>query len=160
MSQQDDVFGFPTVKSSGGIEIEPGRYLVKLLRYERVDDGQFGPRRKWIFAIATADTQQPLYDAEGNLVEFAEWTSLKLGQKARARMLFEGLLGRELEDGEDGRAIAKECIGRKGLALIGPNENQWTCVLSLQPYTNGDGKAKQSAAAGAAPKNALDPFAE
>jgi len=158
MNPQDDPLGFPTVKASGGIDIEPGRYVVKLLRFERMEPGQFGERRKWLFAIADAATQSPMYDTDGNLVEFAEFTSLKLGQKARARMLFEGLLGRELTDGEDGRAIAQEAIGKKGLALIGPNANNWTCILSLAPYTNGD--KKPVAAAAGAPKNALDPFAE
>ncbi len=157
MSQHDDPFGFPTVKAGGGLDIEPGRYIAKLLRFEAMEDGQFGPRRKWLFALAHADSGQALYDTDGNLIEFAEFTSLKLGKKARARMLFEGLLGREIMDGEDGRAIAKDCIGKKALALIGPNENQWTCILSLQPYT-GNGTAK--AAAAPAVKNQLDPFAE
>lgn len=162
MSQIDDALGFPTVKSGGGLDIEPGRYIVKLLRFERMEPGQFGERRKWVFALAHADTGAAVFDADGNLVEFAEFTSLKLGQKSRARMLFEGLLGRELVDGEDGRAVAQESIGKMGLALIGPNQNNWTCVLSLTPYTgNGNGKAKQAAAAAAAaPKNTLDPFAE
>lgn len=160
MNQQDDAMGFPTVKASGGIEIEPGRYIVKLLRFERMEPGQFGERRRWIFAIADAATQSPMFDTEGNLVEFAEFTSLKLGQKARARMLFEGLLGRELADGEDGRAIAQEAIGKKGLALIGPNANNWTCILSLTPYVSENGNGKAKAAAVAAPKNTLDPFAE
>lgn len=157
MSQQDDPFGFPVVKAGGGLDIEPGRYIAKLLRFEAMEDGQFGPRRKWLFALAHSDSGQALYDTAGNLIEFAEFTSVKLGKKARARMLFEGLLGRELGDGEDGRAIAKECIGKKALALIGPNENQWTCILSLQPYT-GNGKTREPIAN--APKNALDPFAE
>lgn len=158
MSQHDDAMGFPKVKAGGGIDIEPGRYLVKLLRFEAMEDGEWGPRRRWVFAIAHSDTQQPLYDKDGNLVEFSEFTSLKLGNKARARLLFEGLLGRELTDGEDGRAIAQEAIGKKGLALIGPNQNAWVGILSLTPYT-GNGKPREPAAA-AAPKNALDPFAE
>lgn len=159
MTPQDDAMGFPTVRSGGGLDIDAGRYIVKLLRFERMEPGQFGERRRWIFALAYADSGQALFDTEGKLVEFAEFTSLKMGNKARARMLFEGLLGRELTDGEDGRAIAQECIGKKAIALIGPNANDWTCILSLKPYTDeGNGKGKQPAAA--AVKNQLDPFAE
>jgi len=160
MANQDDGMDFAPVTNSQGVAIEPGRYLVKLIRFEKLEDGEFGPRRRWVFAVADAATQTPLYQTDGRVFELGQTTSTKMGKKANARKLFEGLLGRELTDGEDGRAIAQEALGKKALALIGPNQNGWIEILSLTPATNGKA-AKEPVAAGApAPKNALDPFAE
>lgn len=118
---------------SGGSNIEPGVYLVKLARIERAPDGQFGKRIAWIFNLADSKARTPIFDADGSLLEFRHTTSAKLGPKAKAREFAEALLGRELVIGEPGAAVAKECIGKTAQAVIAPNEREWTEITRMTP---------------------------
>lgn len=129
--------------------VEPGKYLAKLDRIERMSDGEFGPRRKWVFHLADPATGTVIYRADGERHEFPVVTSTKLGPKATARMLAQGLLGRELTDDDTGAALASEILGKRAIALIGPNGNNWVTILSLAPAPE-KGKASAKPAASAA----------
>jgi hypothetical protein len=135
---------FDDVPSSKFETVQPGSYIVKLVRVEKAEDGQFGPRRRWVFHLADAATGTPAYRADGSLFEFAQLSSTKLGRKARAREYAEALLNRDLTDGERGADLVPQLVGKKALALIGENANGWTEVIRMQPL-----KATAEAAVGA-----------
>jgi hypothetical protein len=145
-------FNNPSVGGSG-YEVETGKYYVKVIRLEDVPEGQYGPQVKWIFELASLDGVV-LTDERGFNVEFWAWTSPKIstgGKKPSKAYTW----GEALLPGVDllalsGQDFGTMVVGKKALALVGPNDNQKTTILNMSPLPS-QPKPK------AAPKTATPP---
>lgn len=133
---------FQNPSESAGIDIDPGKYYVKVAKLEPVS-GQFGDQVKWTFELATLDGQVILTDRGFN-AEFWQWSSPKItrgGKKpSKAYSWGEALLpGVEIMD-LTGEEFASMVVGKKAVALIGPNDSGRTAILSLSPVPAKGGK--------------------
>jgi hypothetical protein len=135
MVMSDEPISFNDVPSSGGMDIDPGRYIVKVVRLEPGKDGEFGPTIRWVFNLATPDTKLVISAPSGEPYELFQFTSVKVGQKSTSRPWIEALLDRPLNDGESGSELARAVIGKKAVALIGQNERGYTAVLQMSPLS-------------------------
>lgn len=122
--------------------LERGSYLLQLQRIEDADPGQFGPRLKWVFLVWKKDTREQVMDGD-QPYEFWQFTSEKMTPRATARSYVEALLGRTVQPGESGGALAAECVGKAAEAYIAPNENGYTGIVDIYPL----GTVKTAAAA-------------
>lgn len=144
--------------AGAGIEIEMGKYFVKVVRLEDVEGGQYGDQIKWVFELATT-TGEVLLDDRGFNAEFWQWSSPKISSGGkRPSKAYEW--GTALLPGVDlmqltGEQFGQMVIGTKALALIGPNENGNTRILNMSPMPAKNGAAKPAAAA--APAKATPP---
>lgn len=136
------------VTNSGGSPLEMGKYILKLVRLEDEGESQFkeGERRiKWIFHVAEYGTNPPavMRKSDGEEYEFFAWNNGKMGPNTFARQWSEALLGRTLAEGESGASIGQEIVGKKAIALIGPNKNGRTSILQIEPLVakKGNGAA-------------------
>lgn len=162
----------PPSEGSAYIEnVEPGRYLAKLVRFEDEGVSQFAkpgdpnpPHRiRWVFNLAHPDSNSPLMTDEAEPFELFAWSNSAVGAKSTARPWFEALLNRPLEIGEGGSQLANAVIGKVAWAMIDrvidPGEQGETPrvklkLLSLSPYVKGQkpGTAKAPPAAQKAPE--------
>lgn len=126
---------------------EPGKYIVECIDIEDAPDKGFGPGVKWIFSLTDAQTGVQ-YDSD-----LWQFTSTKMGPKAKARPIIEGLLGRPLEVREV--PDSRELIGRKMVAMVihEPRDDGSlkATVTSCKPYV------EQGATPAAAPQRAARP---
>lgn len=120
--------------SEGFQAVDPGRYIVRVVGLDPTEHVEYGPGIKWRFNLAEQATGTPIYQADGSMYELWQTTSTKLSPRSRARPWVEALLGRDLADGDTGPALAQEVIGKKALALVGPNDKGYTSILSMSPY--------------------------
>ena len=122
--------------SSGGLDVEPGRYLVRVERLEPTEHAEFGPGLRWVLTLDSLATQPPtpLYQTDGTRFELWQTTSRKLTPRAKARRWLEAFLDRDLQERESGAELAQAVLGRRGVALIGPNERGYPTILQLAPY--------------------------
>jgi hypothetical protein len=105
--------------------LEPGRYVVKLIRHEdlgisafaKPEDKNPAHRIAWVFQVGT-DTGQPMVAPDGRALEFKGYTNNATGPRSSARPWIEALLNREIIPGESGAALAQEVIGKKALAML------------------------------------------
>lgn len=157
------MFNDPTA-GGGYTEIEMGKYYVKVVKLEPQTGGTFGDQVKWVFEVATLQGEV-LTDDRGFNAEFWDWSSPKItsGGKRPSKAY---TWGEALLPGVDlmtltGSEFAQMVVGKKALALIGPNENQKTRILQLSPMpskgtTNGKQPAKEPAATQTPPEAPLD----
>lgn len=89
---------------------EPGKYIVTCINIEDAPDKGFGPGVKWVFRLEDFNTGE-VWDSD-----LWQFTSIKMGPKAKARPIIEGLLGRALEVHEVPNA--DHLIGRKMIAMV------------------------------------------
>ena len=170
--------------SSGGGDyaefIEPGRYLLKLVRFEDLgvstfaEPGDPNPPHsiRWAFLVARPDSStEPLLGMDGQRFELFGYTSTATGKKSKARPWLQALLGRELSEGEKGADLAREALGRKAWAMLdhkvipgeqGSQDRTTVVILSLSPYKEGEkpGRAAAPPAKAPAPPNAAEPVAD
>lgn len=117
--------------------LEDGRYLLKVVRLEPSDDGQFGPSIRWVFNVADPATKAIIRDSQGEFYEWHQYSSTKLTPRSKAYPWIVALLGREVQVGESGGAIARELIGKRAVAMVGPKEAGGRAViLSIKPFTS------------------------
>lgn len=111
---------------------EPGKYIVRCVDIEDVPDKGFGPGVKWVFELTDAHTGEVWQN------DLWQFTSIKMGPKAKARPIIEALLGRPLEVRE--QPDARDLINRKMIAMVihEPKEDgsQKAVVTSCKPYTD------------------------
>lgn len=98
------------------------------------------PRVRWIFKIQQVLDGEP--DDEGNDPEefvgqdFHGYTSLSMHKRATMRAWAQGLLGREIADGE--RVESSDLIGKSGRCLVEhyekQNGNTGHRIASIRPY--------------------------
>lgn len=112
---------------------DPGKYYVKCLAIEDAPDKGFGPGVKWIFELTDF--------ISGDLFAGDVWqfTSTKMGPKARARPIIEGLLGRPLDTAKREVPDPRQLIGRTMIAMVihEPKDDgsQRAVITSCKPYT-------------------------
>lgn len=133
---------------------EPGKYYVKCVAIEDAPDKGFGPGVKWIFQLTDFISGEPWGQ------ELWQFTSIKMGPKARARPIIEGLLGRPLDVAKREVPDTQQLIGRTMIAMVihEPRDDgsPRAVVTSCKPYTQ-DGPAPTPArpAPVASPGNGL-----
>jgi hypothetical protein len=121
----------------GGSPIEDGRYILKVVKLEAAD-GQYGPSIKWIMNMADAATKAIFRDSQGEPYEWFQFSDRKLSTGTKGHMWASAFLGREIQVGESGAQIARDLIGTKAIAMVGPNpKTMRTSILSIKPFTAG-----------------------
>lgn len=167
-----DSYREPTGSAALAETIEPGRYGVKLIRFE--DDGvssyadpnDANPahRIRWVFHLYPTGSNTPLVDADGREYEHFEWTSSRTGPKSSARPWIEALLGRPMQPGDGGQELTEKLVGGKAWALLdhvttpgtnGSEPRTRLKILSLSPIVRG-----QKPGTAAAPKPVPAPVAQ
>lgn len=122
----------------GGSPIEDGRYILKIVRLEPADEGQYGPSIKWVFNMADAASKAIMRDAQGEAYEWFQFSSTKLTTGTKGYTWACAFLGRDVQVGESGAQIARDLLGQKAIAMVGPNvKTMRTCILSIKPFVAG-----------------------
>lgn len=100
----------PATDQSDVILPEPGKYYVTCTAIEDAPDKGFGPGVKWVFLLEDFNTGE-IWNSD-----LWQFTSLKMGPKAKARPIIEALMGRPLEPREvpDSRLL----IDKKMIAMV------------------------------------------
>ena len=111
---------------------EPGKYIVECIDIEDAPDKGFGPGVKWVFRLEDFSTGV-VWDSD-----LWQFTSIKMGPRAKARPIIEALLGRTLEVRETPNA--DDLIGRKMIAMVihEPRDDgsMRAVVTSCKPFTD------------------------
>jgi hypothetical protein len=139
-----DTGAFDDVTEGGGSPVDPGRYVVKVVRLDPGQDFGNGPTIRWVFHLADAASKAILRDEEGDPYEFYQLSSRKLSAGSKPGKWAGALLGRALNPGESGAMIASELVGKKGVALVGNNEQGYPRILQLDPIGQPGNGASQS----------------
>lgn len=102
-----------------------GEYIGQLQRLEVFtseffdQQGNAKQRIKWVWKIAPASNpKQVVQDKDGNPYEFFSYSGTATGEKSTAGPWIKALLGRPVQPGEDGDALAKALVGKVGRLYI------------------------------------------
>lgn len=118
--------------------LEDGRYLLKVIRLEAAEEGQFGPSIRWVFNVADAATKVVMRDNIGDPYEFHQYSSTKLTPRSKAYPWIQAFLGRDVHVGESGAEIARSLVGTKAVAMIGPKDpGGRPVILSIKALPSG-----------------------
>jgi hypothetical protein len=118
----------------GNSPLEDGRYILKIVKLEPAE-GQFGPQIKWYFNVADAASKAIIRDSQGEPYEWFGYTSTKTNPGTKTHTWASAFMGRELEIGESGSQLARDLLGKKAIAMVGPSgPNQRTSILSIKPF--------------------------
>lgn len=128
--------------NQGGMPTMEGTYTLEVARIEDMEDGQFGPRMRWVFSATDEDGDQVTWD-NGDPFEWFQQTGATLGPRSTARKWAEALLGRELREGETGEQVTDALLGRKARALVSTNEAGYSRIVGLTPLKKKVAPAKQ-----------------
>lgn len=125
---------FPAVsntKSSVWPMQPTGQVVVKLVRAE---EGGISPitGKEQVRLVFYVQTQRGIVNGEdGQPAEFHHYVNKTLAPSSTARPIFEALLGRVLQEGEDGGQVVSQATGQKANGLMevyvlkqGPNAGQ------------------------------------
>jgi hypothetical protein len=140
---------FAPASDAADIELpEPGRYIVKCVAIEDAPDKGFGPGIKWVFQLIHPDSGVTIQSNRGGAYELWQFTSVKLGAKAKARPIVEALLGRSLQVREVPND--RDLVGRSMLAMLihePRDDGSERAVLTMcKPYAAQDAAPAPSAA--------------
>ena len=120
---------------------EPGKYVVKCIAIEDAPDKGFGPGVKWVFQLIDPQSGITIQSNRGGDYELWQFTSVKMGPKARARPIIEALLGRPLDVANREVPDPRHLIGRSMIAMVihEPRDDGSlkAVVTSCKPYTQG-----------------------
>jgi hypothetical protein len=131
---------FEDPRDDSGSFIDPGRYVIKIVKLEPQPPSDLHPDWKpsvrVILNLATYPGMDLKRDSQGEPYEWWQYLSVAMGKGTKTRQKVEAFLGRELVEGQDtGAAIAEALIGAKAIAMIGPNEKGKDAILgALQPF--------------------------
>lgn len=151
---------FANPSTASGLDLDPGKYYVKVVKLEDADGSQYGPQMLWKFEVATLDGVV-LEDDRGFKAEFWQWSSPKISTGGkRPSKAYEW--GAALMPGVDimeltGEEFATMVINKKAVALIGPNENGNVRILNLSPIQTKNGAKAQANGKPAAAKPEAPP---
>lgn len=142
--------------SEGGSFIDPGRYVIKIVKLEPQPPSDqhpdWKPSVRVYLNLATYPDMKLKMDPTNpdQPYEWWQYLSVAMGRGTKTRQKVEAFLGRPLVEGVDtGEAIATALIGAKAIAMVGPNDKGKDAILgALQPYKQ---PAKAPAAAAPAP---------
>jgi len=112
--------------------IDPGTYVVTVLRIEDMEPGLYGDRMRWVMAL-TDDAGEPVTWDNGEPYEWWQQTGTTLGPKSTARKWADALMGRDLREGDDGDDVADALIGKSARALIDIGETGYARIVGLTP---------------------------
>jgi hypothetical protein len=99
--------------------VPPGQYKGQLIRVEDAGVGQYGPQRKWFFLV----------DVNGEGQEHMEWTSTNVSPKSKAYKYLKGLLGRDLQAGEE----IDDPVGKTAILNFIAKPNGYSSLDSIVP---------------------------
>lgn len=129
---------FEDVKPGGSGGLEDGRYILKVVRLEPAEEGQYGPSIKWIFHCADAASKALIRDSQGEAYEMWQFSGTKVNPGTKAHLWASAFLNREPEVGESGAQIARDLLGTKAIAMVGPNpKTMRSSILSIKPFAAG-----------------------
>lgn len=142
--------------SSGEFALVPeATYLMTLKDMQPAEQDESSPyydpdkpRVRWIFVVKQVLDGEPLLDKNGDVVadpedfvgtEFHGYTSLNMHKRATMRAWVQGLLGREIVDGE--KVESSDLIGKSGRCNVVHYEKQsgntGHKIESIRPYRRG-----------------------
>lgn len=137
------------------LRVGPGPYIARCMPLERAPDGQYGPRLRWhweLYNTIQEDGKTKVIPAQlevdGKTVyQWTELTSTKFGKNpktgvvAGSRKRAEALLGREISDDDDPKAIAQEIVGKTAFIYLttqqGNDGNMYLNMSAIEPYKKG-----------------------
>lgn len=122
---------------------EPGRYIAQCVGIEDAPDKGFGPGVKWIFKLLDPQSGITIQSSRGGDYELWQFTSTKMGPKARARPIIEALYGRPLEKGEvpDARLMLGKSMTTVVIYDKKDDGSDKAVVTSCRPFTANDAPA-------------------
>jgi len=138
-------------------EIPDGQYRIKCVRIEDGEDGQYGPRMRWVFLLQNAQTEEVISWDDGSPFEWFQNTGTSTGKKSKARPWIEAFIGREITSEDTGAGLANAVIGKYALAMIAENANGYSEIVSIKPANKAAGKAKAKAAPATEPEPEPEP---
>lgn len=134
--------------------LDEGNYIIRLIRLEDAEPGQFGRRMKWVFHVWRQDTGELVREEEtGDPYEWWQTTSEATGPRSTARPWIEALLARKLPDrygAEEMAAWCQEMVGKTAVAYVAPNQNEYTTILRIKPHVATPAPAPEASAPPAA----------
>jgi hypothetical protein len=152
------------VEYASSSPLKSKRYLLKIARLELSDHPQYGPGVRWVFNCADADTTDGkpavIRDQDGSAYEYFQTTGTKIqapkpgaAKIPKAYKFAVAFLGRAIAVGESGSDIARELLGKKAEAFLGPSDNGNLAIMAIDPLgtnypqfrTNGKAPAPVSA---------------
>ncbi len=108
-----------------------GICTLRVLRIEDIEDGRYGPRCRWVFAVA--DAGGDVTWENGDTYEWWQVSSTSMGIKSTGRPWAEALLGRALHENESGVDIATALIGCTASAVITLNDAGYPRIAAMTP---------------------------
>lgn len=142
------------VAASGEFKLVPeATYAMKLIDMQEAEQNENSPyydpdrpRVKWVFQIVSVldGEEDPTYGDPQDFVgeEFYGFTSLNMGRRATMRAWAQGLLGREIEDGE--QITSADLIGKVGRCYVEHYEKQNGStghkITAIKPYRKAKAK--------------------
>lgn len=117
--------------AESNLPVIDGMVTLELLRIEDIEPGQYGDRCRWVFEVSDADG--PITWPNGDPYDWWQMTGTSMSIKSPARAWSEALLGRTLEDGESGEAIAASLIGCKATAVVALNAKGFSRIAAMTP---------------------------
>lgn len=142
------------LKTSTFVALDEGNYILRLLRLEDAEPGQYGARMRWTFHAWHLETgEQVINEQDGEPFEWWQTTSESIAERSTARPWVEALLGRKIQPGDDAGDISTQIVGKSMEAYVAPNERDYTTILRAKPRV---AKAAAGAKRSAAPPPADD----
>jgi hypothetical protein len=131
---------FAPATDTSDIELPvPGRYIVQCVDIQDAPDKGFGPGVKWVFKLIDPQSGVTIQSRNGGDYELWQFTSTKMGPKARARPIIEALLGRPLDVARKETPDSRLLIGRSMIAIVIYEKKEdgtdKAVVSTCQPYT-------------------------
>lgn len=142
------------VAASGEFKLVPeATYAMKLVDMQEAEQNENSPfydpnrpRVKWVFQIVSVldGDPDPTYGDPEDFIgeEFFGYTSLNMGKRATMRAWAQGLLGREIEDGE--QITSEDLIGKIGRCHVEHYEKQNGAtghkISAIKPYRKAKAK--------------------
>jgi hypothetical protein len=118
---------------------EPGRYIATCTDIKDAPPKAFGAGVQWSFTLTDPQTGVTLQNADGEDLDFWQFTSTKMSPKSRARPLVEALLGRTLDVANREVPDVRLLIGRSMLTILihepGEDGTPRARLTSCTPYT-------------------------
>jgi hypothetical protein len=150
------VFEDPRDSNESGSFIEPGRYVLKVVKLEPMppnpEHPDWKPSVRWTFNLAEYPSMAVKYGTDGQPYEWWQYSSVSMAKhpKAKTRPWVEAFLGRAVTDDDTGAALGDALLGAKAIALVGPAPGTGKdSIVSIQPYK---APAKAQASTGARPE--------
>lgn len=127
------------IREANASPLNSERYVLKLIRLEDSVHPEYGAGIRWIFHVLQPDSMTVIRQSDGENYELWQTSGTKIsvpkpgGKSSKQYRWSSAFLGRAVEPGETGPAIAQAIVGKYAEAMIGPNENGSMSILVIDP---------------------------